>query len=86
MSHAKQPPAKGHNLRYLRECFRGYEARILGTLVLSRHLDVLGPAGMFGLDRLGESGVVALLVGSLLGLCGAALAASYASFRRLPIT
>jgi Cu-processing system permease protein len=46
-------------------------ARVLGILALSDRLDVLGPAGIYGVDRFGEHGVVLALV--LLLLAGAVL-------------
>lgn len=58
------------------------EARVLGTLALSRRLDVLGPAGVYGLDRFGEAGVIALLTAGSLVFAAASLAAGYALFRK----
>lgn len=57
-------------------------ARVLGTLALSDRLDVLGPVGIFGLDRFGETGLVALLVCLLLAAAAAPLLAGYSLFRR----
>jgi Cu-processing system permease protein len=62
------------------------QARVLGTLALSGGLEVLGPAGLFGLDRFGGMGLVALLIGTLLATAVIALAAGYARFRRMPVT
>jgi Cu-processing system permease protein len=62
------------------------QARVLGTLALSDRLDVLGPVGLFGLDRFGAAGLVALLVGMLLSLTAAPLVLGYVRFRRTPIS
>ena len=56
-------------------------ARVLGTLALSDRLDVLGPAGIFGIDQFGEPGLVALLVCLLLATAVAPLLAGYSLFR-----
>lgn len=56
-------------------------ARLLGTLALSDRLDVLGPAGLYGIDRFGEHGIVALLAGLLLAAALIPLAAGYQLFR-----
>jgi Cu-processing system permease protein len=61
------------------------QARVLGTLVLSDRLDVLGPVGVFGLDRFGEVGLATLLVGTLAAATAVALVAGYAAFRKAPI-
>jgi Cu-processing system permease protein len=62
------------------------QARVLGTLLLSDRLDVLGPAAAFGLDALGTTGLVALLAGALTATAGTALAAGYVLFRKVPVT
>jgi len=62
------------------------QARVLGTLLLSDRLDVLGPAGVFGLDTFGWLGLVALLLTALGATTLAATAAGYALFRKAPIT
>jgi Cu-processing system permease protein len=61
------------------------QARIAATLALTDRLDVLGPAGAFGIDAFGATGLVALLVGLLLGTAVASLVAGYVAFRRLPV-
>jgi Cu-processing system permease protein len=58
------------------------QARVLGTLALSDRLDVLGPAGVFGLDLLGPAGLAGLLAGLLVAMAVASLAAGYAVFRK----
>ncbi|MGH7894388.1 MAG: ABC transporter permease [Candidatus Binatia bacterium] len=62
------------------------QARVLGTLLLSDRLDVLGPAGVFGLDELGRTGLVGCLVGALSATTLIALAAGYALFRKVPVS
>lgn len=62
------------------------EARLLGTLALSSRLDVLGPAGVFGVDQFGATGLVILLVAALCGAGALALAGGYLLFRRTPVT
>jgi Cu-processing system permease protein len=62
------------------------QARLLGTLLLSDRLDVLGPVGVFGLDAFGPSGLVVLLVAMLAVIATAMLAAGYAVFRKVPVT
>jgi Cu-processing system permease protein len=61
------------------------QARVLGTLLLSDRLDVLGPVGVFGLDTLGLPGLVALLVAALGATALGTLAAGYALFRKVPV-
>lgn len=61
------------------------QARVLGTLVLSSRLDVLGPVGIFGLDQFGIHGVSVLLVGSLLAAASLFLLAGYSAFRKAVI-
>jgi Cu-processing system permease protein len=62
------------------------QARVLGTLLLSDRLDVLGPVGVFGLDELGVAGLAGLLVAALATTAAATLAAGYALFRNVPVT
>ncbi len=62
------------------------QARILGTLALSGGLDVLGPAGLFGLDLLGGTGLVAALAGGMLGTIALALSGGYLVFRKAIIS
>jgi len=62
------------------------QARVLGTLALTDHLDVLGPVGIFGLDHFGASGLPALLVGALLATTTLPLIVGYVVFRRTAIT
>jgi Cu-processing system permease protein len=57
-------------------------ARVLGTMALSERLDILGPVGIFGLDRFGATGLVALLVLLLAATATAPLFAGYSLFRR----
>lgn len=61
------------------------QARVLGTLLLSDRLDVLGPVAVFGLDQLGHAGLAALLVATLATTAVATLGAGYALFRRVPV-
>jgi len=61
------------------------QARVLGTLALSDRLDVLGPVGLFGLDRLGAAGLAGLLVAVLVAATAVPLGAGYALFRRTPV-
>ena len=61
------------------------QARLLGTLLLSDRLDVLGPVGVFGLDAFGARGLVALLVAMLAAIAASTLAAGYALFRKVPV-
>ena len=61
------------------------QARVLGTLLLSDRLDVLGPVGVFGLDQLGYAGLAALLVATLATTAIATLGAGYALFRKVPV-
>ena len=62
------------------------QARVLGTLLLSDRLDVLGPVGTFGLDTLGWHGLVVLLVAALVSLALGTVAAGYAFFRKVPVS
>jgi hypothetical protein len=62
------------------------QARVLGTLALSQRLDVLGPAGIFGLDQFGTAGLVALLAAALLATAVVPLAVGYALFRKAAVT
>jgi Cu-processing system permease protein len=62
------------------------QARVLGTLLLSDRLDVLGPVGAFGIDTFGWRGLVTLLVATLGATALAAVAAGYALFRKVPVT
>jgi Cu-processing system permease protein len=62
------------------------QARVLGTLLLSDRLDVLGPVGVFGLDTFGASGLVTLLTTALAAMAVTTLAAGYALFRKVPVT
>jgi Cu-processing system permease protein len=61
------------------------QARVLGTLLLSDRLDVLGPAAAFGLDQLGRAGLAGLLAGALAAVGLVALSAGYALFRKVPV-
>jgi len=61
------------------------QARLLGTLLLSDRLDVLGPVGVFGLDTFGARGLVSLLVAMLAATAASTLAAGYALFRKVPV-
>jgi Cu-processing system permease protein len=61
------------------------QARLLGTLALSDRLDVLGPAGIFGLDHLGAAGLAVTLVAALVSSVVAALAVGYAVFRKVVV-
>lgn len=61
------------------------QGRVLGTLLLSDRLDVLGPVGAFGLDTFGWHGLVAVLVGALAATALGTVAAGYALFRKVPV-
>lgn len=61
------------------------QARVLGTLLLSDRLDVLGPVGVFGIDTFGWNGLVALLAAALASLALGTVAAGYAVFRKVPV-
>jgi Cu-processing system permease protein len=61
------------------------QARVLGTLLLSDRLDVLGPVGVFGLDAFGGHGLMALLVAMLAATMAATIAAGWALFRKVPV-
>ena len=61
------------------------QARVLGTLLLSDRLDILGPAAAFGLDQLGRAGLAGLLAGALATAGIVALSAGYALFRKVPV-
>lgn len=62
------------------------QARVLGTLVLTHRPEVLGPVGIYGLDRFGASGLVAVLGGALLAFTVLPLLAGWSSFRKVVIT
>jgi Cu-processing system permease protein len=62
------------------------QARVLGTLLLSDRLDVLGPVGVFGHDLFGGAGLVALLVATLAATALASVGAGYALFRRTAVS
>jgi Cu-processing system permease protein len=61
------------------------QARVLGTLLLTDRLDVLGPVGVFGLDAFGAGGLRLLVVAALAATAASALAAGYVVFRRVPV-
>ena len=61
------------------------EARILGTLALSRRLDILGPAGVWCLDQFGLAGTASLFLGSLAATTAALLALGQGVFRKTVI-
>ena len=61
------------------------QARVLGTLIVAGRIDMLGPAGMFGIDHFGTAGMVVLLAGALAVVATGTLAAAYGMFRRCPI-
>lgn len=61
------------------------QARLLGTLALSDRLDVLGPVGIFGLDRFGAVGLVGVLVATMAATALGALGGGYALFRKAAI-
>lgn len=62
------------------------QARVLGTMLLSDRLDVLGPVAVFGLDTFGANGLAALLATVLAAMAVTTLAAGYALFRKVPVT
>ncbi len=61
------------------------QARVLGTLALAPAPDVLGPVGLFGIDRLGANGLALLLVGVLVAAAATPLAVGYALFRKAAV-
>jgi Cu-processing system permease protein len=61
------------------------QARLLGTLAVSSRLEVLGPAGIFGLDHFGAVGLAVALVAALAATAAAAVAAGYAVFRKVVV-
>jgi Cu-processing system permease protein len=58
------------------------QARLLGTLALSDRLDLLGPAGLYGLVLFGASGLAVVLASQLAFSAAVFTAAGYAAFRR----
>lgn len=62
------------------------QARVLGTMALAPRLDILGPAGLFGIDRFGSLGLSLLLGAALVATTAIPLAAGYAIFRKTAIT
>lgn len=62
------------------------QARVLGTLLLSQRLDILGPVGLFGLDHFGTDGLVALLAGVLAATAVVPLGLGYTLFRKTAVT
>lgn len=58
------------------------QARVLGTMLLTDRADVLGPAGLYGVDTFGEVGLALLLASTLALTALGFLAAGYASFRK----
>lgn len=58
------------------------QARVLGTLALTRRAEVLGIVGLYGQDLLGEAGLVALLLGALLLWTALPLLAGARLFRK----
>lgn len=61
------------------------QARVLGTLLLSDRLDVLGPVGVFGIDTFGWHGLVAVLVAALASTALGTVVAGYVLFRKVPV-
>lgn len=61
------------------------QARVLGTLALSRRLDLLGPVGLYGHDTLGDVGLVAALAGALVALAAGCVWAGLSSFRKVVV-
>lgn len=57
------------------------QARVLGTLALTRRVEVLGPVGIWGLDQFGSRGLPVLLVAALLALATLPVIAGYRVFR-----
>jgi len=62
------------------------DARLLGTLALSGRLDVLGPVGLFGLDRFGPTGLRVLLSAALGATTLVSFLWGYRVFRRTPVS
>jgi Cu-processing system permease protein len=58
------------------------QARVLGTLSLSARLEVLGPVGIYALDRFGQAGTVGLLAAVLAATGALALVGGYRVFRQ----
>ncbi len=72
------PPAKVFLLGVLNPV---QSARVLGMLSLTGRLDSLGPAGIFGVETFGRTGLAFLLCGSLLLAAVAFLLVGFRSFR-----
>lgn len=61
------------------------QARVLGTLALTSRPEVLGVVGLYGQDQLGASGLVLLLLGTLLVWAAVALLTGGRLFRKAVI-
>ncbi|MGZ6142490.1 MAG: ABC transporter permease subunit [Myxococcales bacterium] len=62
------------------------QARVLGTLALTRRPELLGVVGLYGQDRFGEAGLVALLLGALAVWAAVMLAAGARLFRKAVVS
>lgn len=62
------------------------QARVLGTLALTRRPELLGVVGLYGQDRFGDAGFVALLAAALAVWAAAALFAGTRLFRKAVIS
>ena len=62
------------------------QARVLGTLALTRRPELLGVVGLYGQDRFGDAGLVALLLGALAVWAAAALLAGAGMFRKAVVS
>ncbi len=62
------------------------QARVLGTLALTRRPELLGVVGLYGQDRFGDLGLVALLFGALALWAVATLAVGAGLFRKAVVS
>ena len=62
------------------------QARVLGTLALTRRPELLGVVGLYGQDRLGDGGLVALLLGALAAWAVIAFVAGGRLFRKAVVS
>jgi hypothetical protein len=56
---------------------------VLSVLLLTRRLEVLGPVGIYSLDRFGAQGSAAVLATGLVAVSLGTLAAGYVVFRKV---
>jgi Cu-processing system permease protein len=62
------------------------QARVLGTLFLTRRPEMLGVVGLYGQDRFGDAGLIALLLGTLVAWGAVALFAGARLFRKAVVS